>query len=101
MRKVKRQKSKGKTTIQNLQFSTRLNFALYFCLFTFDFFRSATGACPGCKEALFEPGKVAQNLATARGYALSIALLLAVPVALIGTITLLIARARKKIAEPR
>ena len=59
-------------------------------------FPSLVSACPGCKEALFEPGKLSQNLATARGYALSIALLLGVPAALLGTITLLVVRARRK-----
>ncbi len=78
---------------------TLLNFALYFCLFTFDFFLSAAGACPGCKEALFEPGKISQNLATARGYALSIALLLGIPVVLMGTIAVLLVRARRKAAR--
>ena len=53
-------------------------------------------ACPGCKEALFEPGKLSENLATARSYALSIMLMLAVPVALLGTITTLVVRARRR-----
>jgi hypothetical protein len=87
---------KVKRTIQNSKVSTLLNVALYVYLFTFDFFLSAAGACPGCKEALFEPGKISQNLATARGYASSIALLLGVPAALLGTITLLVVRARRK-----
>lgn len=55
-------------------------------------------ACPGCKEALFEPGKLSQNLATARGYALSIALLLGIPVVLMGTIAVMLVRARRKAA---
>ncbi|MBI4598278.1 MAG: DUF420 domain-containing protein [Candidatus Omnitrophica bacterium] len=49
---------------------------------------SAAEACPGCKEALFEPGQLSQRLSTAKGFALSIMLLLAVPVALVGGLTL-------------
>ena len=99
MSKGKRQKAKGKSPIQKSKFSTGstlLNFALYFCLLTFDFCLSTALACPGCSESLFEPGKVAQNLSTARGYALSIALLLGVPVALLGAIAGLVVRARRK-----
>lgn len=36
-------------------------------------------ACPGCKEALFDPGQLPQKLATAKGYAVSIGILLSVP----------------------
>ena len=53
-------------------------------------------ACPGCKEALFDPGQLQQKLATARGYALSIGLLLSVPFALVGGIAALIIRAAHK-----
>ena len=49
-------------------------------------------ACPGCKEALFDPGQLPQKLATAKGYALSIGLMLGMPAALIGGIAWLIAR---------
>ena len=57
---------------------------------------ACAAACPGCKEALFEPGKIGQNLSTARGYALSVVLMLAVPMLLIGGITTLILRARRR-----
>ena len=54
----------------------------------------ATGwACPGCKEALFDPGQLQQKLSTARGYAWSIALLLICPVVLISSVAALIVRA--------
>ena len=53
-------------------------------------------ACPGCKEALFDPGQLQQKLATARGYAWSIALMLAVPVALVGGVTTLVVRAARR-----
>jgi len=48
---------------------------------------AVTSACPGCKEALFDPDQLAQKLATARGYALSIGLLLAVPFLIIAGFT--------------
>ena len=51
---------------------------------------------PGCKEALFDPGQRRQTLSTARGYALSIGLLLAVPFALVGGVAVLIIRASRK-----
>ena len=60
---------------------------------------AAALGCPGCKEALFEPGKIAENVATARSYALSIMLMLSVQVALIGTITTLVVRARRRAAR--
>jgi len=53
-------------------------------------------ACPLCKEALFDPGQMHQRLATAKGYALSIALLLSVPAALVAGVTALIVRAHKR-----
>lgn len=53
-------------------------------------------ACPGCKEALFEPGQLHQRLATAQGYALSIALLLVVPAGLVGGIALRIVHTRRR-----
>ena len=53
-------------------------------------------ACPACKEALFEPGQLKQTLATAKGYAMSIALLLSVPAALIGGTAALIVRAHRR-----
>ena len=53
-------------------------------------------ACPGCKEALFDPGQLQQKLSTAKGYAWSIALLLACPVALVGGVTALVVRASRR-----
>ena len=49
-------------------------------------------ACPGCKEALFDPGQLPQRLGAAKGYAVSIWLLLAVPMVLIGAVAGAIAR---------
>ena len=56
----------------------------------------AAWACPGCKEALFEPDKLAQRISTARGYAWSISLLLAVPCGLLATVAALIVRAHRR-----
>ena len=53
-------------------------------------------ACPGCKEALFDPGHLAERLATAKGYALSIGVLLTVPFALVGGVTALVVRAARR-----
>jgi hypothetical protein len=56
----------------------------------------STSACPGCKEALMEPGQLAERRATAAGYAASIALLLSVPAALVGGTAALLWRARRR-----
>ena len=53
-------------------------------------------ACPGCKEALFDPGALPQRLSTARGYALSIGLLLAIPFGLVAGVTALVVRAHRR-----
>ena len=59
-------------------------------------------ACPACKEALFDPSQLHQKLSAAKGYALSIGLLLSVPSALVGGITLLVVRAsRRRTASQR
>ena len=56
----------------------------------------AAEACPGCKVALFDPGKLADKLAASKGYAISIGLLLTMPFLLVATIALKIARARRR-----
>ena len=53
-------------------------------------------ACPACKESLFDPSQLHQKLSAAKGYALSIGLLLSVPSALVGGIALLIVRAARR-----
>ena len=53
-------------------------------------------ACPACKDSLFDAGDLPHRLATARGYALSIALLLCVPLLLIGSVSILIIRAYRR-----
>jgi len=57
---------------------------------------AAALACPTCKEALFDPGELPQRLSTARGYALSIGLLLAMPLGLVGGGSVLILRAQRR-----
>ena len=56
----------------------------------------SSSACPTCKEALFEPDQLAQKLSAAKGYGLSIALLLGMPVALLGGVAALIVRAQRQ-----
>lgn len=56
-------------------------------------------ACPMCKEALFDLKETAQRIATAKGYALSIGLLLAMPFALVGGVGLLIVQARRRLSH--
>jgi hypothetical protein len=55
-----------------------------------------TWACPLCKEILTDPGQVVQKLATAKGYAASILLMLSVPALLIGGVTLLVVRSHRR-----
>ncbi len=53
-------------------------------------------ACPGCKEALFDPEQLPQKLSTAMGYALSIGLMLLVPAGLVTAVTVSIVRAQRR-----
>lgn len=59
-------------------------------------FPSIAEACPGCKEALFDPAQLPQRLRTARGYAWSIAALLGVPLTLIGGLTLWVVKSQRR-----
>ena len=59
-------------------------------------FSEVVEACPGCKEALFDPSQLHQRLSTAKGYAFSIGLMLLMPVGLIGALTALIVRAQRR-----
>ena len=52
-------------------------------------------ACPTCKEALFDPEQVVQTVQRARGYALSIGLLLFVPFGLVGGLGALIVQSAR------
>jgi hypothetical protein len=77
--KLKRQKVKPQFKSQNFDFwVVVLTFAFLLLTFT-----GVVWACPGCKEALFDPGQLKQRRSTARGYALSIGLMLAVPALLV------------------
>lgn len=53
-------------------------------------------ACPGCKEALFDPGQIQQKRSMARGYAISIGILLTMPAGLVGALAALIISARRR-----
>ena len=85
-----------KSKIQNLK-CAHVSLVLFLVACSALLWPTLTRACPGCKEALFDPGQLQQKLSTAKGYALSIALLLSVPLALIGGITALIIRARHRV----
>ena len=95
-RKVKSQKSTVKTTTQNSQ---RITVDFYVVVLTFTFFLltfpTVAWGCPGCKESLFDPSQLPQRLATARGYALSIAVMLSVPLVLVTGVAALIFRAAR------
>ena len=56
----------------------------------------AVSACPGCKEALFDPGQVQQQRSMAKGYALSIGLLLIMPLGLVGGGTVYLIRSHRR-----
>ena len=53
-------------------------------------------ACPLCKEALFDPAQAKQAVKTAKGYALSIGVMLATPALLFGGITAMVVRAQRR-----
>lgn len=59
-------------------------------------FQATAWACPLCKEALLDPGQAAAQSGLARGYAMSIAVLLGVPALLMGMIAWRIARASRR-----
>lgn len=63
-------------------------------------FSQAAEACPGCKEALFDPQQLPQRLSAAKGYALSIAALLGVPLLLVAGITWTIFRQVRRVSSP-
>ena len=99
--KGKRQKAKPQGNTQNRYWYTFefwvvvLPFAFYllsYCLV----FPAVVFACPGCKEALFDPRELPQRLATARGYALSIGLMLAMPLGLVGGLGAAIIRSSRR-----
>ena len=73
----------------------RLLLAVLFLLWA----SAAVMACPACKESLFDPSQLHQKLSAAKGYALSIGLLLSVPAALVGGIARLVVRASRRRAR--
>ena len=53
-------------------------------------------ACPLCKEALFDPTQARQAAGTAKGYAISISLLLGMPLLLVGGVATALIRQAKR-----
>ncbi len=96
---MERMKANSEFGIRNSDFLVlTLSFMVFLVVL---FFPLPALACPGCKEALFDPGQLAEKIATAKGYALSIGLLLAVPFLLIAGVIALVARnAHRVAAEP-
>lgn len=70
--------------------------SLFFALLILGGGPAASLACPTCKETLFDAGTLPQRRATATGYALSIGLLLGMPLALVGGGAALIVRAQRR-----
>jgi len=58
---------------------------------------AVASACPTCKEALFDPAQAQRILGAAKGYALSIGLMIGMPLLLVGGITLLIVRQVRRV----
>jgi hypothetical protein len=89
-------------SIPHSQFRIPYFLAVSGYLLTLLIFPVVASACPGCKEALFDPKEAVTKQRTALGYNLSIGLLLAVPATLVGaTSALLIRASRKKRREAR
>ena len=99
-------KAKGKTQKATPRFK-RQNFEFWVVVLPFAFYllslpiwcAAVVSACPGCKDALMEPGQLGQRLGAARGYALSIGLLLMVPALLIGGIAAMIVREHRSLKQ--
>jgi len=53
-------------------------------------------ACPLCKEALFDPGQAEATSRLAKGYTVSIATLLSIPLVLVGGIAIRVVRASRR-----
>ena len=69
---------------------------IFLLLATYYLLPTVLWACPLCKEALLDPGQAAAQSGVARGYALSIAALLGVPVVLMGLIAWRIVQASRR-----
>ncbi len=61
----------------------------------------AVQACPGCKEALVDPAEAQLGMRRAKGYAVSIGLLLAVPLLMVGGVTTAVVRHARGVRQPR
>ena len=59
-------------------------------------FPTVAMACPWCKDALFSPGESAAQSGAAKGYALSIGILLGLPVLMLAVIALAVIRSIRR-----
>ena len=59
-------------------------------------FAAAAHACPLCSEGLFDPAQAQQTARVAKGYAVSIATLAAMPFILFGIVATLIVRSVRR-----
>ncbi len=95
-----RDNSKGKRQKAKRQFKIQ-NFAFYLVVLPFTFYLLPSlwspdvAACPWCKGALFSPGEAAAKSGLAKGYALSIAALLGIPLLLVGGIAFAVIRSMR------
>ena len=70
-----------------------------YCLLLTAYFvlaETAVLACPLCKEALFSPGEAAAQSRVVQGYAISIAVLLGIPILLVGGLALWLVRSARR-----
>ncbi|GEM_PF-1924235 len=87
--------SNPNSKIQNRKYIVRISLLACLCLFS-----QVVEACPACSESLFDPKQLHQRLSAAKGYALSIALLLCVLFGLVGGITALVMQAQRRKSQP-
>ena len=78
--------------------ATFRNFEFWIVILTIAYLLApfTAAACPMCKESLFDPGQIGQKIATAKGYAISIGMLLAVPFILVASVIALVARSTRR-----
>ena len=93
--KGKSQKAKPQVKSQNRIIGTS-EFWVVVLSFAFLLLPSLAWTCALCKEALFDPSQIQQKIATAKGYALSIGLMLMMPLSLVGGVTTLVVRAYRR-----
>jgi hypothetical protein len=70
------------------------------CALVLGFWVPPAIGCPGCKDALVEPSELPQRLGLARGFTVSIGVMLAVPAALLAGLAALIVRSAHRARTP-